>query len=93
MDIIVKEVFLIKKPNVISLNQKNENKEDILARLTVDDDSLDLDSFILSGVNKEGKRCVLTWNCDIDELASYLVILDSVVKDKIKESMNEIPNE
>lgn len=82
-----------KKTNVVALNggayKENTETENNLAKVTVDDQTIELSSLVLSGVNKDGKRCVLTWNCSLDEISGHLVVLDTVVRDKIRETIYE----
>lgn len=60
-----------------------------VAKVIIDNQTTELDSLVLSGVNKEGKRCIITWNCSLDEISGHLMVLDTVVRDKIRESMFE----
>lgn len=79
-----------KKPTIVALNSSRKKAESVSgASLTVENEKIDLESFVLSGVDVEGRRCVLTWNCSLDELASYSVVLDTVIRDKVREAIND----
>lgn len=58
------------------------------AILQVEGETIHLESFILSGENKDGKRILLTWNASLDELCSYNAVLNIVVQDKIKAALS-----
>ena len=58
------------------------------ATLEIEGETIHLESFILSGENKEGKRVLLTWNASLDELCSYNAVLNIVIQDKIKAAVS-----
>lgn len=68
---------------------KKKEESNAGATLTVENESIHLDSFVLSGVDMEGRRCVLTWNCSLDELASYAMVLDTVIRDKVRDAIKD----
>ena len=79
-----------KKPTIVPLNGgKKKVDNDAGATLSVENETIHLDSFVLSGMDAEGRRCVLTWNCSLDELASYAVVLDTVIRDKVRDAIND----
>lgn len=79
-----------KKPTIVALNGgKKKTQSDAGATLSVENENIELESFVLSGVDVDGRRCVLTWNCSIDELASYSMVLDTVIRDKIRDAIND----
>lgn len=79
-----------KKPTIVPLKGgKKKTESDTGATLLVENEAIHLESFVLSGVDVEGRRCVLTWNCSLDELASYTVVLDTVIRDKVRDAINE----
>lgn len=74
-------------------DEKTDTFQELLAQskefatLIVDGESVNLDSFVLSGENTEGKRVLLTWNSSLDQLCSYNAVLNIVVEDKIREAL------
>lgn len=55
--------------------------------LLMDNEEIELESFVLSGMTTDGKRCVLTANCSVDELGAYSMILHTIIQEKIKDSL------
>lgn len=81
-----------KNRNIIAFEGGKKGKissEDDSAILIVEGEQIDLDSFVLSGQNKDGSRVMLTWGCSLDSLTSYTKVLEVVVNEKIKEALNE----
>jgi hypothetical protein len=44
--------------------------------------------FVLSGEDINGRRVLLTWNCNIDEMVSFAKTLDVVVTKRIEQIMD-----
>ena len=77
--------------NIIAIDggkKKSATSENNFAKLIVEGQEIDLESFILSGCNSEGRRVLLTWQVSIDELCSYNTVLNVVVEDKIRETLS-----
>jgi hypothetical protein len=58
------------------------------ARIEVEGELIDLGMFVLSGEDINGRRVLLTWNCNIDEMVSFAKTLDVVVTKRIEQIMD-----
>ncbi|QST02919.1 DUF3931 domain-containing protein (plasmid) [Pontibacillus sp. ALD_SL1] len=68
----------------LELSQDTDN-----ASLTIDGETFELDSFVLSGQNKDGKRVIFSWQVSLDEMVVYAKALEVVVNERMKEALGE----
>jgi hypothetical protein len=80
--------------NIVALEGRKtrsntQSDDDDAAKLLVEGEVYDLDSFVLSGNNKDGKRIIFSWNVSLEEMVGYTKTLDVVCSERIKDALGE----
>ena len=78
---------MLAKHDIIALNGGKSGKKDEGAKLTIDGEEYDLESFVLSGEGPDGKRLLFSWNCSLDEMISYVKVLEVSVIKRVSDAM------
>lgn len=78
-----------KDNQIIALNGGKVEKDfEDKATLIVEGEKYELESFILSGENLDGRRVLFTWNASLDELCSYNTVLNVVITEKVRDALS-----
>jgi hypothetical protein len=75
------------KPTIVSIDGKRKQSKDG-AMLELEGERINLESFVLSGEDVNGKRVLFTWNCSPDEMCAFSKTLDALVSKRLTEIMD-----